>query len=71
MASSEFGKRGRKSAARRSRVKVCGFRPRLDVLEDRTVPSFFTSPSFAVGSVPVGAAVGDFNGGTATVSPTW
>jgi trimeric autotransporter adhesin len=37
-------------------------RPRLELLEDRTVPAFFTSPTFAVGSVPVGAAVGDFNG---------
>jgi hypothetical protein len=37
-------------------------RPRVEGLEDRTVPSFFTSPSFTVGSVPVGAAVGDFNG---------
>src|SRR5215468_10469866 len=49
--------------AARSKVgAVWGLRPAVEGLEDRTVPSFFTSPSFPVGSVPVGAAVGDFNG---------
>src|SRR5262249_324411 len=44
------------------RPRSPGVRLAVDDLEDRTVPSFFTSPAFAVGSVPVGAAVGDFNG---------
>src|SRR5262249_18133895 len=38
------------------------YRPCVESLEDRTVPSFFTSPAFAVGSTPHGEAVGDFNG---------
>jgi FG-GAP-like repeat len=38
------------------------FRARLEVLEDRTVLSFFTTPSFGVGKGPVAQAVGDFNG---------
>ena len=36
--------------------------PGIEHLEDRTVPSFFTSPTFAVGLSPHGEAVGDFNG---------
>ena len=39
-------------------------RPYLEGLEDRTVLSFFTPPTFAVGTGPVGEAVGDFNGDT-------
>lgn len=38
------------------------YRPCLDSLEDRTLPSFFTPPTFAVGTTPHGEAVGDFNG---------
>src|SRR5262249_56535719 len=38
------------------------YRPCVESLEDRTVPSFFTSPACAVGSNPHGEAVGDFNG---------
>src|SRR5262249_14994196 len=35
----------------------------VETLEDRTVPSFVTAPpNFAVGSIPHGEAVGDFNG---------
>jgi hypothetical protein len=34
----------------------------LEGLEDRTVPSFFTPPTFAVGTTPTAEAVGDFNG---------
>jgi hypothetical protein len=36
--------------------------PRLEILEDRTVPSFFTPPTYAVGTSPNTLAVGDFNG---------
>ncbi len=38
------------------------YRPRVQTLEDRTVLSFFTPPSFAVGTRPIAEAVGDFNG---------
>jgi hypothetical protein len=38
------------------------YRPLVDALEDRTMPSFFTAPTFAVGTAPHGEAVGDFNG---------
>src|SRR5262249_48571990 len=38
------------------------FRPGVEGLEDRTVPSFFTSPTSAAGTAPDGQAVGDFNG---------
>ena len=34
----------------------------LETLEDRTVPSFFAAPTFAVGASPIAQAVGDFNG---------
>jgi hypothetical protein len=44
------------------RHHVPGFRPRIESLEDRTVPSFFTAPTFPVGTTPVAVAVGDFNG---------
>jgi hypothetical protein len=38
------------------------FRTILERLEDRTVPSFFTPPTFAVGTTPVAQAVAEFNG---------
>jgi FG-GAP-like repeat len=41
--------------------KARGFRPGLEDMEDRTVLSFFTPPTFAVGTGPAGQAVGDFN----------
>jgi hypothetical protein len=59
---SRFWKRSRKPRVRRSRAAAPGFRPGLDVLEDRTLLSFFTAPTFAVGTTPVAQAVGDFNG---------
>jgi hypothetical protein len=46
--------------ARRSRPP--GHRPHVEWLEDRTVLSFFTPPTFAVGTAPVAQVVGDFNG---------
>ena len=48
--------------APRRRPRSHVFRLGVDLLEDRTVPSFFTSPTFAVGTGPVAQAVGDFNG---------
>src|SRR6516162_2852724 len=44
------------------RPRLSGYRPKVESLEDRTVLSFFTSPSFAVGTAPHGEAVADFNG---------
>jgi hypothetical protein len=61
MAISWFKRLVRKTQKTR-RPRLRGFSPRIESLEDRTVPSFFTSPSFTVGSVPAGEAVGDFNG---------
>ena len=48
--------------ARAKARRVRGFSPRLEDLEDRTVLSFFTPPTFAVGTTPVAEAVGDFSG---------
>jgi FG-GAP-like repeat len=44
------------------RRRCADYRPTFEFLETRTVPSFFTSPSFAVGSAPAAQAEGDFNG---------
>ena len=44
------------------RHRLSSFRPRIEVLEDRTVPAFFSPTTFAVGAGPVVQAVGDFNG---------
>src|SRR5262245_20310026 len=59
---SRLWKWGPKSAKGSHRPPRPGFRPGIDVLEDRTVLSFFTPPTFAVGTGPAGQAVGDFNG---------
>jgi hypothetical protein len=37
------------------------FRPLLEVLEDRSVPSFLPAVSYPVGANPAALAVGDFN----------
>ena len=49
-------------ARARSRNKKNKANLGVEFLEDRTVPSFFTSPTFATGLTPRGVAVGDFNG---------
>jgi len=46
--------------ARRSRLP--SYRPWIESLEDRNLPSFFTSPTFPVGTTPVAQVAGDFNG---------
>ena len=46
----------------RPRTRSHGIHHGVELLEDRTVPSFFTAPTFAVGTNPVAQAVGDFNG---------
>jgi hypothetical protein len=61
MAISWFKKLVRKTQKTR-RPRLRGFSPRIEFLEDRTVPSFFTAPTFPVGVSPHGEAVGDFNG---------
>ena len=38
------------------------YRPLLEVLESRALPSFITAPSYPAGPSPVAVAVGDFNG---------
>src|SRR5438132_7464837 len=38
------------------------YRPSVEALEDRTLLSFLTAPTYAVGANPITAAVGDFNG---------
>ncbi len=63
MFSSWLGKPARRRArGQAARARARGFRPGIDVLEDRTVLSFFAPPAFAVGSTPAAQAVGDFNG---------
>jgi hypothetical protein len=47
---------------RTHRPRSARFRPGVNVLEGRVVPSFFGAPTFAVGASPGGQAVGDFNG---------
>jgi hypothetical protein len=51
-----------KQALKKGRPRRRGTSLKLEVLEDRTVLSFFTSPTFATGLNPHGLAVGDFNG---------
>jgi hypothetical protein len=54
-----------RNARRANQLKIrCSrnVRPAVEELEDRTVPSFFTPPTFPVGSAPVAQVVGDFNG---------
>jgi hypothetical protein len=48
------------TTTRRRPVRRRGLR--LELLEDRTMPAFFTPPTSPVGSAPVAQAVGDFNG---------
>jgi hypothetical protein len=52
----------KRSRRRQECARSHSLRPNLEGLEDRTVLSFFTSPTFAVGSNPHGEAMGDFNG---------
>src|SRR5437899_2425683 len=46
----------------RSHTRFQPYRPSVEALEDRTLLSFLTAPTYAVGANPVSAAVGDFNG---------
>src|SRR5438552_2230762 len=46
--------------ARRFRLRP--YRPRLELLEDRTLLSFITAPTYVAGSAPWSVAVGNFNG---------
>src|SRR5215471_9093778 len=62
MSFSWFWSRVRKPVVGKRRARPARVRPHLEILEDRTVLSFFTSPAFAVGATPVAEAVGDFNG---------
>ena len=42
----------------------CGsplYRPFIEILEDRTLLSFITAPTYATGDNPQSVAVGDFN----------
>jgi hypothetical protein len=51
----------RPRAPRNRATRPRTFRPLLDVLEDRTVPSFLPAVSYPAGSNPAAAAAGDFN----------
>jgi len=46
---------------RRSAVRLTGFRPRLESLDERTLPSFSPAASYSVGDGPQAVATGDFN----------
>jgi hypothetical protein len=62
MFSSWFRKLARKPHLGKGRhSRLASYRPRLESLEDRIVPAFFSPSTFAVGSGPVAQAVGDFN----------
>src|SRR5262245_63249361 len=50
----------RKSGLRSSRSR--SYRPLIDILEARTVPSFVSAANYAAGSFPYSVAVGDFDG---------
>jgi hypothetical protein len=52
----------RRSGQAGSRKPVRGFRPMLECLEDRVVPTFLPPTSFAAGTNPTQLAVADFNG---------
>src|SRR5437588_547738 len=51
-----------KRSPARSHSTFQPYRPSVEALEDRTLLSFLTAPTYAVGANPVSAAVGDFNG---------
>jgi hypothetical protein len=42
-------------------TRLYSHRPCIEILEDRTVLSFFAAPTFSVGTTPVAEAVADFN----------
>src|SRR5262249_21146622 len=62
MFSAWFRRLIQKPTGQKQRRRPIGSRPFIEILEDRTVPSFFTSPTFAVGTTPVSQVTGDFNG---------
>ncbi len=62
MSFSWFWKLGRQAITRHRRARIVGVRPRFETLETRNLPSFFTPPTFSVGTTPVAQTVGDFNG---------
>src|SRR5262245_55844785 len=51
-----------RSPGKGRRPRPRSYRPLFDTLEDRNVPSFFSPPSFPVGTSPMSQAVGDLNG---------
>src|SRR5205085_12558855 len=52
--------RSQRPLCRRSELR--SYRPVVEVLEDRTLLSFITAPSYAAGIGPSSVAVGDLNG---------
>src|ERR1700736_2047380 len=44
------------------RFRATFYRPRVERLEDRALPSFITAPSYPTGNFPQAIAVGDLNG---------
>src|SRR5437868_3871733 len=44
------------------RSRSSGFRPSLQILEDRFVPTFLAPVNYAAGTAPAAIGVGDFNG---------
>src|SRR5262249_47026095 len=49
-------------SCQRSPSTFAAFRPRLESLEGRTLPSFVNAGSFPVGTMPVSVAAADFDG---------
>src|SRR5438876_12133749 len=56
----DHSRQSQRPGCRRSRLR--SYRPRVEVLEDRTLLSFIAAPSYAAGVGPASVAVGDFNG---------
>src|SRR5437016_14442198 len=54
--------RGQRQHRRRGSPRAATLRPNLEVLEDRTLPSFAAPVGYATGTSPQGVVTADFNG---------
>src|SRR5207244_1878596 len=54
--------RGQRHHGRRGSLRAVTHRPNIEVLEDRTMPSFAYPVGYAVGAAPFAVVTADFNG---------